>query len=191
MHHRNKFSTRLHSSGMHTTRSLTVSPSMLCSEGGGVYLPGPGGASQHALRQIPTPPPCEQNSWHMLLKILPCPKTSFAGGKKTDLDRDCHPSASNHKRRVTRTDISSRSFMYEIFIHGYVNANILFVCHMINSTDEQMRNFEKIMLVMKYFFLSLNRYQPETDVSLSAVQVWETKENRTLTVFRLLSCEVL
>ena len=30
------------------------------------------GLSQHALRQ--TPPPCGQNSWHTLLKILPCPK---------------------------------------------------------------------------------------------------------------------
>ena len=51
---------------------------------------------------------------------------------------------------------------------------------MINSTDEQMRNFEKIMLVMIYFFLLLNRYQPETDVSLSAVQVWETKRTELL-----------
>ena len=41
--------TRLHSSRMHTARSLTVSPSMLCSGEGGVTawsrgcLPGPGG----------------------------------------------------------------------------------------------------------------------------------------------------
>ena len=36
--------TRLHSSRMHTACSLTVSPSMLCSRGGGAYLvPGAGG----------------------------------------------------------------------------------------------------------------------------------------------------
>ena len=76
---------------MHTARLLIVSPSMHCAGGcllggclvlGGVCfggVPGPGGVvSQHTLRQ--TPPPCEQNSWHMLLKILPWPQTSFAGG---------------------------------------------------------------------------------------------------------------
>ena len=33
------------------------------------------GVSQHAM----TPPPCEHNSWHTLLKILPCPNF-VAGG---------------------------------------------------------------------------------------------------------------
>ena len=79
---------------MHTARLLTVSPSMHCAGGvcsvgglllggclffwwwvsasGGCLLLGGGGVvSQHALRQTP---PCEQNSWHTLLKILPCPK---------------------------------------------------------------------------------------------------------------------
>ena len=83
--------TRLHSSKMHTARLLTVSPSMHCARG----VPGPGRCvcsrgvcswgvvcsggclvsggvvSQHALRQTPA---CEQNSWHTLVKILPCPK---------------------------------------------------------------------------------------------------------------------
>ena len=73
---------RLYSSRMHTARSLTVSPSMLCPGGVPVWswgVPGPGGGawsqggclpgprmvpgpgrvvSQHALRQTP---PCEQN----------------------------------------------------------------------------------------------------------------------------------
>ena len=71
---------------MRTTRSLTISPSMVCSGGmpgpggclllGGLPAPGgcllPGGVVfQHALRQ--TPPPREQNSWHTPMKILPCP----------------------------------------------------------------------------------------------------------------------
>ena len=71
--------TRLHSSRMHTTRLLIVSPSRHCA--GGVCLAAMGSpcwggscqgvVSQHALKQTP---PCEQNSWHTLLKILPCPK---------------------------------------------------------------------------------------------------------------------
>ena len=76
---------RLHSSSMHTTRLLTVSPSMHCTGG----VPGSRGSawslgvpalegrgvgwwwypSMHWGR-----PPCEQNSWQTLLKILPCPK---------------------------------------------------------------------------------------------------------------------
>ena len=77
---------------MHTTHLLPVSPSMHCSGGGvpawgctcpgqvylprgnfprGVYLPGgvylPRG-------YLPRYSPREQNSWHTLLKILPCPK---------------------------------------------------------------------------------------------------------------------
>ena len=89
---------------MHTARLLTVSPSMHCTEGGclllvggclllgGCLLPGgvcswgmsaPGGSapggcllpggwypSMHWGRH----PPRGQNSWHTLLKILPCPK---------------------------------------------------------------------------------------------------------------------
>ena len=59
--------TRLHSSRMRTTRSLTVSPSMLCS--GGVV-------SQHALRQTPL-----LTVSHMPVKTLPCPNF-VAGGNK-------------------------------------------------------------------------------------------------------------
>ena len=47
---------------MHTARLLTLSPSMHCA--GGAWYP-----SMHWGR-----PPREQNSWHTLLKILPCPK---------------------------------------------------------------------------------------------------------------------
>ena len=94
MYHQSRFSkthkTRLHSNRMRTARALTISPSMLCGGGGvcsggcllqrggvcswGVSAPGgclPGGyPSMHWGR----PPPCEQNSWHMPMKILPCPK---------------------------------------------------------------------------------------------------------------------
>ena len=76
--------TRLHSRRMHTARALTVSPSMLCAGGecllwgclppcvwGGACSRGGRVVCQHALRQAP---PCEQNSWHTLMKILPCPK---------------------------------------------------------------------------------------------------------------------
>ena len=41
----------------------------ICSRG--VSALGGGVVSQHALRQTP---PCIQNSWHTLMKILPCPK---------------------------------------------------------------------------------------------------------------------
>ena len=77
----------MHSSRMRIARLLPVSPSLhciegvpapgrcllpgVCSRGGCAWSPWEGVVSQHALRQ--TPPPCEQNSWHMLLKILPCP----------------------------------------------------------------------------------------------------------------------
>ena len=86
--------TRLHSSRMHTARSLAVSPSMLCSGGGavpgrgegGAYLvpggcvPGPGeGVSQHALRQTP---PWTEFLTHASENIT-LPQTSFAGGNKT------------------------------------------------------------------------------------------------------------
>ena len=72
---------------MHTARSLTLSPSMLCStgdarlvpggaclipgglpgpEGGRGCLPGPGGGGIPACTEA-DPPPREQNSWHALL----------------------------------------------------------------------------------------------------------------------------
>ena len=88
------FFTRMHSSRMRTARSLTVSPSMLCSRGGclvpgsawsqgGVCsggVPGPegvpawsgGGGGMPACTEADSP--CEQNYWHTLVKILPCPK---------------------------------------------------------------------------------------------------------------------
>ena len=64
----------------------------VCSQGclllGGLLL---GGVSQHAMQQ--TPSPREQNSWHTLLKILPCPNF-FAGGKNighcNKRARTCH-----------------------------------------------------------------------------------------------------
>ena len=88
---------------MHTTHLLPVSPSMHCSGGGvpaggylprgctclGVYLPRAGVPAQGGPTQGGVPawggvpaqgvpaqilPPGEQNSWHTLLKILPCPK---------------------------------------------------------------------------------------------------------------------
>ena len=83
---------------MYTARSLTVSPSMLCWSRGGV--PGPGGclvpgwdACLVLRRGLPGPggwypsmhwgrPPCEQNSWHTLLKILPCPKLRLRAVKR-------------------------------------------------------------------------------------------------------------
>ena len=85
----NTYYTRLHSSRMHTARLLTVSPSMHCAGGvsalGGCLLWGvvcswgcllPGyvclGGGIPACTEAERP--CEQNSWHMLLKILPCPK---------------------------------------------------------------------------------------------------------------------
>ena len=57
----------MHSSRMRTARLLPVSPSMQCSRE--CTCPG-------------TPPPCEQISWHTLLKILPCP--NFLAGGKND-----------------------------------------------------------------------------------------------------------
>ena len=84
--------TRMHSSGMRTTRFLTVSQHAL-RRGGVCALPrgvcaqevsaqgsvGPGGVSQHALRQ--TPPVDRQTP----VKTWPS-QTSFAGGKKIRLE---------------------------------------------------------------------------------------------------------
>ena len=89
--------TRLHSSRMHTTCSLTISPTMHCYQGclllGGVcsweaawskgvpgpegyLLPGGGGVvSQHALRHIPP-----VNRMRDRCKNITLPQTSFAGG---------------------------------------------------------------------------------------------------------------
>ena len=133
----------MHSSMMHTARSLTVSCSIWGVYLPGVYLPGgctclgvylPGGGvpawgvylpggylvggvpAQGVPTQwdvpawgctcqgvylprgylpwiVPVPggstcpgtPPCEQNSWHMLLKILPCPNF-VAGGNYSKLE---------------------------------------------------------------------------------------------------------
>ena len=63
------FQTRMHSSRMRTARAFTVCRSLLlggCTWSWGVYLPGPGEGGGT--------PPCGQNSWHTLLKLLPCPK---------------------------------------------------------------------------------------------------------------------
>ena len=103
---RKKCQTRLHSSRMHTARSLTITSSMLCSGGGclvpGVpgqrdvwsrgapawsregYLPGPGGGlvpggwypSMHWGR---TPP---VNRMTDRCKNITLPQTSFAGGNE-------------------------------------------------------------------------------------------------------------
>ena len=93
---------RLHSSRMHTTHVLTVSPSMPCTRGmpgpGGMCLlwgvPAPGGGawsrgacswgvSKHALRQTPSP----VNRMTNRCKNITLPQTSFAGGKNI-----CHHS---------------------------------------------------------------------------------------------------
>ena len=84
---------------MHTARLLTVSPSMHCTGGacswgvpalaGVVSAPGGWYPSMHWGR-----PPCEQNSWHTLLKILPCPKLRLRAVKisrrKTKHRKDTH-----------------------------------------------------------------------------------------------------
>ena len=91
---------RLHSSRMRTARALTVwggclLPGGVCFQEGGCLLLGgcvcflgglsaprgrcllPGGVSAPGGCLLPhthTHPSCGQNSWHTLLKILPCPK---------------------------------------------------------------------------------------------------------------------
>ena len=61
-----------------------------CLPGLGGCLPGLGGCvSQHALRQTPSPPPCGQNSWHTLLKILPWPNFVAAGNKELSVVLKC------------------------------------------------------------------------------------------------------
>ena len=88
--------TRMHSSMMRTARLLPISPSMNCSQGGlpaggctcwGVYLLGvvpARGCTCWGCTCPGTPhPPSEQNSWHTLLKILPCPNF-VAGGNNNN-----------------------------------------------------------------------------------------------------------
>ena len=73
--------TRLHSSRMRTARLLSVSPYMHCAGGGllrGVPASGHGGYPSMQWGR----PPCEQNSWHTLLKILPCPHFVAGGNKR-------------------------------------------------------------------------------------------------------------
>ena len=52
---------------------------------GGCLVPGGRGLSQHALRQTPR----EQNSWHTLLKILPCPKLRLQTVTRQHSSRMC------------------------------------------------------------------------------------------------------
>ena len=74
-----KNQTRMHSSRMHTARGVgcvcTWSRGVCTWSLGGVYLvPGGWTWSWTGGGICPGTPPCEQNSWHTLLKILPCPK---------------------------------------------------------------------------------------------------------------------
>ena len=57
----------------------------VCSRGGRGICSGGRCVSQHALRQ--RPPPCEQNSWHTPMKILPCPKLRLRAVKMTSSRR--------------------------------------------------------------------------------------------------------
>ena len=85
--------TRMHSSRMRTACLLPISPSMHCSQGGlpagGVparewYLPrGVPAWGCTCWGYLPRYSPCEQNSWHTLLKILPCPNF-VAGGNNSN-----------------------------------------------------------------------------------------------------------
>ena len=80
--------TRMHSSRMRTVRSSShVYPNVrwaggsargVCTRGWQGVCPG-GCVSQHALRQTPH---CGQNSWHTLVKILPC--RNFAADGKNE-----------------------------------------------------------------------------------------------------------
>ena len=87
---KNKKKTRLHSSRMHTARLLPVSPSMHWPGGSG---PGGGAGRLPLVRKgvrecIPAcngaDPPYGQNSWHTLLKILPCPNFVVGSNNKKD-----------------------------------------------------------------------------------------------------------
>ena len=98
------FETRLHSSKMRTARLLTVSPSIHCAErgmpgprgcllwgclvhGGCLVLGGgllPGGGIPACTK---ADSPHEQNFWHTLLKILPCPKLCLRAVKKMTAGR--------------------------------------------------------------------------------------------------------
>ena len=87
---------RLHSSRMRTAHLLPISPSMHCASGAawsrrvflvqgeGCLVPGGGYPSMQWGRP---PPPRGQNSWHTLLKILPCPNCVAGGDKFTN---GCH-----------------------------------------------------------------------------------------------------
>ena len=77
----------MHSSRMRNARLLPVSPSMHCSRGGGCLLLGMStlGVSQGERGLVANTPLCGQNSWHMLLKILPFPNF-VAGGNNTVLN---------------------------------------------------------------------------------------------------------
>ena len=132
---------KLHSSRMHTARLLTVSPSMHCAWGvpalrgacsrGGVSAPGGGGllpgrvVSQHALKQ--TLPPSEQNSWHTLLKILPCPKLGLRAVKIGNVSKLENPGSAavcyNCNNLLAVATKQNSQFLMQLMLHTMLLRN--------------------------------------------------------------------
>ena len=87
---------------MPTARLLPVSPSMHCSGWGvpvwGVNLPG--GCT------CPGTPPREQNSWHTLLKIFPCPKLRLWAAITNFVKKKSVKNTKGTRRKFVLTDMT-------------------------------------------------------------------------------------
>ena len=83
--------TRLHSSRMRTARTLTISPSMLCTRGGGATSQGClGRGASRGVSSWGVPPPGglpPVNRMTNRCKNITLPQTSFAGGNNISDDR--------------------------------------------------------------------------------------------------------
>ena len=136
--------TRLHSSRMHTARSLTVSPG-----------PGRGeGVSQHALRQTPSarrpPLPCGQNSWHTLLKILPCPKLCLLPGGGGAWSGGVYPSM--HWGRPPLVDRILDTYYWKYYLAPNWWTHIKYMLQLLLVTLVQLRYW----LLLAFGFLAQN-----------------------------------
>ena len=132
---------------MHTARLLTVFPSMHCTGGvcsrgclvwgvsaggvcvcsGGRELPGWGGGGGILACTEADHPPCEQNSWHTLLKILPCPKLRLRAvniyeSRAMDYLKICH----EQRTFLSFIDAYLQSFLYRQFAWLVMSTTINF-----------------------------------------------------------------
>ena len=148
------FPTRLHSSRMRTARSLTVSPSMLCSWGVGGLVRGlawscGGGGGAWSWGWYPSMhwgrPPALWTEWQTGVKILPCPKLRLrAVTKKSGSEISKELNEGYSRNYLTRLAFLNKSWGTDCDRHGQVRFN----CRIQNLTDLPL--FGRIVYVSKH-----------------------------------------